>query len=189
MQRTILQQAAPCARDSRSLWLLGSKTTVLRWFLKSVRSLVRAIRVQNLRAWYNPRRHRGVWGRGSRNPPADALRKQQQIIIRVRCPDNYSWLLLLLAKSANGASNPVVACCLLKANASVKSKPVRQDTSARNIFTATNEALYWSNNHINGALGESVFSPINYNLSICQQPPQRQPPHLLFILSSLFFIL
>ena len=32
--------------------------------------LVRAIRVQNLRAWYNLRRHRGVWGRGSRNSPA-----------------------------------------------------------------------------------------------------------------------
>ena len=39
-------------------------------FERAWESLVRAIRVQNLRAWYNPRRHRGVWGRGSRNPPA-----------------------------------------------------------------------------------------------------------------------
>ena len=83
-----------------------------------------------------------------------ALRKQQQIIIRVRCPDNYSWLLLLLAKSANGASNPVAACCLLKANASVKSKPVRQDTSAINVLSVINEALYWNSNIQNGALGE-----------------------------------
>ena len=41
----------------------------------------------------------------------------------------------------------------------------------------------------NGALGESVFSPLNYYLSPCQHLAWRQPPHLFIILYSLFFIL